>query len=100
MKASGHQNSGVQIDGAFLDADARALFGQIDYNFSPTCKTTVGPRYTEDGKDAEEYRTRVLYGFPNVPYAFHAAGEIDRRSDGARGRRISSGLFFCRNRSL
>lgn len=70
----------LQIAGALLDADARAVFGQIDYNFSPTWKTTIGLRYTEDSKDADEYRTRVLYGFPGVPYAFYAAGEIDRRS--------------------
>lgn len=69
----------LQISGAFLDADARAVFGQIDYNLSPTWKTTIGLRYTEDNKDAEEFRTRVLFGFPGVPHAFYATDEIDRR---------------------
>jgi iron complex outermembrane receptor protein len=68
----------LQIAGALLDADARAVFGQIDYNFSPTWKTTIGLRYTEDNKDADEYRTRALYGFAGVPYAFYS--EIDRRN--------------------
>lgn len=68
----------LQIAGAFLDADARAIFGQIDYRLSDAWKVTVGARYTEDNKDAEEYRTRVLYGVPGVPFAFYS--EIDRRA--------------------
>jgi iron complex outermembrane recepter protein len=70
----------LQISGALMDSNARAVFAQIDYTISPTWKTTLGVRYTEDDKDAEEYRTRVLYGFAGVPHAFYAAGEIDRRS--------------------
>ena len=67
----------LQNAGAWLDADAHAVFGQIDYNFSENWKTTIGVRYTEDQKDAEEFRTRALYGFVGVPYAFYS--EIDRR---------------------
>ena len=67
----------LQNSGAWLDADAHAAFGQIDYNFSDKWKTTIGVRYTEDQKDAEEFRTRALYGFAGVPYAFYS--EIDRR---------------------
>jgi iron complex outermembrane receptor protein len=70
----------LQISGAFMDSDARAIFGQIDYHFAPSWKTTIGVRYTQDTKDAQEYRTRVLYGMAGVPYAFYAPGEIDRRS--------------------
>ncbi|HEY0681806.1 MAG TPA: TonB-dependent receptor [Steroidobacter sp.] len=69
----------LQISGALLDADARAVFGQIDYDLSSTWKTTIGVRYTEDNKDAEEFRTRVLFGVPGVPHAYYATGEIDRR---------------------
>ena len=68
----------LQNAGAWLDADARAVFGQIDYNFTDHWKMTLGARYTEDQKDAEEFRTRALYGFPGVPFAFYS--EIDRRN--------------------
>lgn len=68
----------LQNAGAFLDADARAVFGQIDYSFADNWKATVGLRYTEDEKDAIEFRTRALYGFAGVPYAFYS--EIDRRN--------------------
>jgi iron complex outermembrane recepter protein len=61
----------LQIAGALLDADARAVFGQIDWSLSDTWKLTVGARYTEDNKDADEYRTRVLYGVAGVPFAFY-----------------------------
>jgi iron complex outermembrane recepter protein len=71
-------NHDLQVAGAFLDADARAIFGQIDYSFSEAWRATIGLRYTEDQKDAEEYRTRVLYGVAGVPFAFY--NEIDRRS--------------------
>ena len=52
----------LQIAGALLDADAHAVFGQIDYSLSDTWKMTLGGRYTEDNKDADEYRTRA-FGF-------------------------------------
>jgi iron complex outermembrane receptor protein len=88
----------LQNAGAWLDADAAAVFGQIDYSFSDHWKTTIGVRYTEDRKDAEEFRTRALYGFATfiaqapppapvnpfaglwtgLPYAFYS--EIDRRN--------------------
>jgi len=92
----------LQNSGAFLDADARAVFGQIDYNLTDNWKVTLGARYTEDNKDAEEFRTRVLYGFATripagtpgagfwtgLPYSFYATStvngvsvpEIDRRN--------------------
>ena len=38
-----------------------AVFSQVDYQLSETWKTTVGVRYTEDEKDADEYRTRVVF---------------------------------------
>jgi iron complex outermembrane receptor protein len=68
----------LQIAGAFLDADARAVFGQIDWSFTDTWKMTLGARYTEDNKDADEYRTRVLFGALSpttgggIPYAFYS----------------------------
>jgi iron complex outermembrane receptor protein len=68
----------LQNAGAWLDADAHAAFGQIDYSFSDHWKMTIGARYTEDRKDAEEFRTRALYGFPGVTFAFYS--EIDRRN--------------------
>jgi iron complex outermembrane recepter protein len=68
----------LQNAGAWLDADAHAAFGQIDYSFSDHWKMTVGARYTEDQKDAHEFRTRALYGFPGVGFAFYS--EIDRRN--------------------
>jgi iron complex outermembrane receptor protein len=85
-------NRNLQEAGAYLDADAHAVFGQIDYAFSDHWKMTLGARYTEDQKDAEEFRTRALYGFATripagspgagfwtgIPYAFYS--EIDRRS--------------------
>lgn len=78
----------LQLAGAFLDADARAAFGEIDYKLSDAWKLTLGARYTEDRKDAEEYRSRILFGVPGVPYAFYsstvvdgvAIPEIDRRN--------------------
>jgi iron complex outermembrane receptor protein len=86
----------LQNSGAWLDADAHAVFGQIDYSFNDNWKMTIGARYTEDRKDAEEFRTRALYGFATripgtpsainpfaglwtgLPYAFYS--EIDRRN--------------------
>jgi len=88
----------LQNAGAWLDADAHAAFGQIDYAFSDHWKMTLGARYTEDRKDAEEFRTRALYGFATriaqapppapvnpfaglwtgLPFAFYS--EIDRRN--------------------
>ncbi len=81
----------LQNAGAYLDADARAVFGQIDYSFSDNWKMTIGARYTEDQKDADEFRTRALYGFATripagpfaglwtgLPFAFYS--EIDRRN--------------------
>jgi len=86
----------LQNAGAWLDADARAVFGQIDYNLTDHWKVTLGARYTEDKKDAEEFRTRALYGFATripgtpsaanpfaglwtgLPFAFYS--EIDRRN--------------------
>jgi iron complex outermembrane receptor protein len=84
----------LQNAGAYLDADARAVFGQIDYSFSDHWKMTLGARYTEDNKDADEFRTRVLYGFTSripqgqpggnfwfgVPFAFYATGELNRQN--------------------
>jgi iron complex outermembrane recepter protein len=71
----------LQIAGALLDADAHAVFGQIDYNLSETWKVTLGGRYTEDNKDADEYLDRVRFGFVTpatsvpantaIPYAFY-----------------------------
>ena len=81
----------LQNAGAYLDADAHAVFGQIDYSFSDNWKMTLGARYTEDKKDADEFRTRALYGFATripagpfiglwtgLPFAFYS--EIDRRN--------------------
>jgi iron complex outermembrane recepter protein len=68
----------LQNAGAWLDADAHAAFGQIDYSFTDHWKVTIGARYTEDRKDAEEFRTRALYGVAGVPFAFYS--EIDRRN--------------------
>ncbi len=81
----------LQNAGAYLDADAHAVFGQIDYSFSDNWKMTIGARYTEDKKDADEFRTRALYGFATripagpfvglwtgLPFAFYS--EIDRRN--------------------
>jgi iron complex outermembrane receptor protein len=71
-------NRDLQNAGAFLDADAAAVFGQLDYAFATDWKATLGLRYTEDRKDAEEFRTRALFGYPGVPYAFYS--EADRRN--------------------
>jgi iron complex outermembrane recepter protein len=85
-------NRDLQNAGAYLDADARAVFAQIDYSFSDHWKMTLGARYTEDNKDADEFRTRVLYGFATripagvpgagfwtgIPYAFYS--EINRQN--------------------
>ena len=82
----------LQNAGAYLDADARAVFGQIDYAFTDHWKMTLGARYTEDNKDADEFRTRVLYGFATriptgspgagfwtgLPYSFYS--EINRQN--------------------
>jgi iron complex outermembrane receptor protein len=67
----------LQIAGAFLDADARAAFGQIDYSLSEAWKLTLGARYTEDRKDADEYRSRILFGVPGVPFAFYGSTVVD-----------------------
>jgi iron complex outermembrane recepter protein len=65
--------SNLQIAGALLEADAHAVFGQVDYQLSDTWKTTIGARYTEDEKAADEYRTRVVFlGNPALPFAFYS----------------------------
>ncbi len=67
-------NRDLQNAGAYLDADAHAVFAQIDYAFTDNWKMTLGARYTEDSKDADEFRTRVLYGFATRIPAGPAAG--------------------------
>jgi iron complex outermembrane recepter protein len=63
----------LQNAGALLEADAYAVFSQVDYQLSPTWKTTVGLRYTEDEKVADEYRQRVVFlGNPAVPFSFYS----------------------------
>jgi iron complex outermembrane receptor protein len=65
--------SNLQIAGALLEADAHAVFGQIDWQFSENWKTTIGARYTEDEKEADEYRTRVVFlGNPALPFSFYS----------------------------
>ncbi len=65
--------SNLQIAGALLEADAHAAFGQIDWQLSDTWKTTIGGRYTEDKKEADEYRTRVVFlGNPALPFSFYS----------------------------
>ena len=85
-------NRDLQNAGAYLDADARAVFAQIDYAFTDNWKMTLGARYTEDNKDADEFRTRALYGFASripagtpgagfwvgIPFAFYS--EINRQN--------------------
>ena len=82
----------LQIAGALLDADAHAVFGQIDYALSDSWKVTLGGRYTEDNKDADEYLDRVRFGFvtppapspaPNnvaIPYAFYLSQQTQHLS--------------------
>jgi iron complex outermembrane receptor protein len=65
--------SNLQISGALLEADAYAAFSQVDYQLTDTWKTTVGVRYTEDEKAADEYRQRVVFlGNPALPFSFYA----------------------------
>jgi iron complex outermembrane receptor protein len=65
--------SNLQKAGALLEADAYAVFGQVDYQLTDTWKTTVGVRYTEDEKVADEYRTRVVFlGNPALPFSFYS----------------------------
>jgi iron complex outermembrane receptor protein len=71
-----HVDRNLQIAGALLEAEARAVFGQVDYQLSETWKTTIGARYTEDEKEADEFRQRVVFfGNPAVPFAFYSSGE-------------------------
>jgi iron complex outermembrane recepter protein len=71
-----HVDRNLQIAGALLEADAHAVFGQIDYQLSETWKTTIGARYTEDKKEADEFRQRVVFlGNPALPFAFYSSGE-------------------------
>jgi len=65
-------NHNLQNAGALLEADAYAAFTQVDYQLTDTWKTTVGLRYTEDEKVADEYRQRVVFfGNPAVPFSFY-----------------------------
>ena len=49
------------------------MFSQVDYQLTDTWKTTVGVRYTEDEKVADEYRTRVVFlGNPALPFSFYS----------------------------
>ena len=67
-----HPDHNLQIAGALLEADAAAVFSQVDWQFTQTWKTTVGLRYTEDKKEADEYRTRVVFlGNPALPFSFY-----------------------------
>src|SRR6185436_6460662 len=71
-----HPDHNLQIAGALLEADAQAVFSQIDYQLTDTWKTTVGVRYTEDNKEADEYRTRVVFlGNPALPFSFYSSDE-------------------------
>ena len=64
--------SNLQNAGALLEADAYAVFSQVDYQLTDTWKTTIGARYTEDEKAADEYRTRVVFlGNPALPFSFY-----------------------------
>jgi iron complex outermembrane receptor protein len=64
--------SNLQKAGALLEADAYAVFSQVDYQLTDTWKTTFGVRYTEDEKVADEYRTRVVFlGNPALPFSFY-----------------------------
>jgi iron complex outermembrane receptor protein len=66
-------NHDLQNAGALLEADAHAVFGQVDWQFSDNWKTTIGARYTEDEKAADEYRTRVVFlGNPALPFSFYS----------------------------
>jgi iron complex outermembrane receptor protein len=68
-----HPDRNLQIAGALLEADAQAVFSQVDWQFSETWKTTIGARYTEDKKEADEYRTRVVFlGNPALPFSFYS----------------------------
>ena len=52
---------------------------QIDYAFTDHWKMTLGARYTEDNKDADEFRTRALYGFATrIPAGSPCCGLLDR----------------------
>ncbi len=71
-----HPDRNLQIAGALLEADAYAGFTQIDYQLSETWKTTIGARYTQDEKVADEYRTRVVFlGNPALPFSFYSSDE-------------------------
>jgi iron complex outermembrane recepter protein len=71
-----HPDRNLQIAGALLEAEAQAVFSQIDYQLSETWKTTIGARYTEDKKEADEYRTRVVFlGNPALPFSFYSSDE-------------------------
>ncbi|HET9447098.1 MAG TPA: TonB-dependent receptor [Steroidobacteraceae bacterium] len=82
-------NHDLQNAGALLEADAHAVFGQVDWQFSDTWKTTVGLRYTEDEKVADEYRTRVVFlGNPALPFSFYsenATAHLEGKWDAVTG---------------
>lgn len=63
--------------GVDLDARSMAAFGQIDWQFADSWKTTLGVRYTKDKKDATEFRTRVIHDMPfSAALAPNANGTI------------------------
>jgi iron complex outermembrane receptor protein len=72
-----HADHNLQIAGALLEADAQAVFGQVDWQLTETWKTTIGARYTEDKKEADEYRQRVVFlGNPALPFSFYSSDEF------------------------
>jgi iron complex outermembrane receptor protein len=76
----------LQIAGVQLVANARAAFGQIDYELGDHWKATLGVRYTEDDKRGQEFRTRVVYGFVSgntvLPFAFYSENNRRRNLEG------------------
>ncbi|MFC3079185.1 TonB-dependent receptor [Phenylobacterium terrae] len=48
-----------------MEAESKAVFGQIDWSFAPTWRATVGLRYTQDEKAGVESTRQMCLGLPS-----------------------------------
>lgn len=65
----------IYNDTPAINIHSKAAFAQLDWEFAPTLKTTLGVRYTRDDEDGTETGRLFLFGSPtSTPPQFLGAG--------------------------